>query len=153
MTLPDYSPAYFARAVAYQSQKNYKKALIDYNYSLENRWNPSLLVNKIVIANKTLIIKNIGLMNYEVGTKGEALKQFEFAYTEDKKDAELNFALAVALYSKGERQKSYELAKDALSSEKGYSNISFLKQKLWGEEIIDDAKILLSKSEIQELTR
>jgi tetratricopeptide (TPR) repeat protein len=148
---PDYSSAYIARALAYQSQKNYKKALIDYKYSLENKWNPSFLVNKVILASKTVITKNIGLMNYEIGIKDEALKQFLIAYREDSEDAELNFALAIALYSKGERQKSYELAKDALSSEKRYSNITFLRQKLWGEELIGDAKILLAEPKMKAL--
>jgi tetratricopeptide (TPR) repeat protein len=139
--------SYYQRGLAYHQFKNHHRDLSDYTHSLKNFKDLSDARDRIEI------LKNIGLIIYELGSTDEALKRFKIAYREDNKDSELNFAVAVALYSKGERQKSYELAKDVLSSEKRYSNISFLKQKLWGEEIIDDAKILLSMPEIQKLTR
>jgi tetratricopeptide (TPR) repeat protein len=145
---PDSFEAYFGRGLAYQYQKNYRQAFSDYDHALRLRTNFIETISKIEI------LKNMGIINYEVGSKDEALRLFEII-REDKEGRNhlsSNFALAVALNAKGQKQKSFELAKSVLSSDKDYSSIDFLKKKqLWGNRFINDAQKFLSRSDIKAL--
>jgi tetratricopeptide (TPR) repeat protein len=122
---------------------------LDYDYALHLK-----KTNFIEKISKIEILKNIGIINYEVGSKDEALKLFE-RIREDKEGRNhlsSNFALAVALSAKGQKQESFELAKSVLNSDKDYSSIDFLKKKqLWGNRFINDAQKFLSRSDIKAL--
>jgi len=51
-------------------------------------------------------INNIGLIKYEQGDVEAALKQWQAALAIDKQAAEPQMAMAVALYTKGDRKQS-----------------------------------------------
>jgi tetratricopeptide (TPR) repeat protein len=145
---PDSFQAYFGRGLSYHYQKNYRQALSDYDHALHLKTN---FIEKI---SKIEILKNMGIINYEVGSKDEALRLFEII-REDKEGRNhlsSNFAFAVALSAKGQEQESFELAKSVLNSDKDYSSIDFLKKKqLWGNRFINDAQKFLSRSDIKAL--
>ncbi len=67
----------------------------------------------------------------------------------DNKAAQPLLALAVVLYAKGERQQALTKAKQALTIEKRYADVAFLKENLWSDRLITDAKKLLATPEIQ----
>jgi tetratricopeptide (TPR) repeat protein len=145
---PNSFQAYFGRGLSYQYQKDYRQALSDYDHARNLRTN---FIEKI---GKIEILKNMGIINYEVGSKDEALRLFKII-REDKEGRNhlsSNFALAVALSAKGQKQESFELAKSVLNSDKDYSSIDFLKKKqLWGNRFINDAQKFLSRSDIKAL--
>ncbi|NJM78153.1 MAG: tetratricopeptide repeat protein [Acaryochloridaceae cyanobacterium RU_4_10] len=146
--MPNSFEAYFGRGLAYQYQKNYRQALSDYDYARR------LKTNFIQKTGKIEILKNMGIITYEVGSKDEALRLFEriHKHKEGRNHLSSNFALAVALSAKGQKQESFELAKSVLNSDKDYSSVDFLKKKqLWGNRFINDAQKFLSRSDIKAL--
>jgi len=62
-----------------------------------------------------------------------------------------SLALAVALYAKGEQQKSLNMAQTALRLDKTLGDIEVLQENLWGKNLIAEAQKLLSHSSIQAL--
>jgi tetratricopeptide (TPR) repeat protein len=145
---PDSFQAYFGRGLSYHYQKNYRQALLNYDHALHLKTN---FIEKI---SKIEILKNMGIISYEVGSKDEALRLFEIIREdkEGKNHLSSNFALAVSLSAKGQKQESFELAKSVLNSDKDYSSIDFLKKKqLWGNRFINDAQKFLSRSDIKVL--
>ncbi|MBD2680926.1 MULTISPECIES: hypothetical protein [Nostoc] len=55
------------------------------------------------------------------------------------------------MHGKGEKEKAYQLAETALRLDKKFADIKFLKENLWGENLIADAQKLLSSPQIQTL--
>ncbi|NMG20994.1 tetratricopeptide repeat-containing S1 family peptidase [Brasilonema bromeliae] len=95
---------------------------------------------------------NIGLVKYEQGDVEGAIRQFQSAINNDSKKVEPQLALAVALYTKGEREKGLTMAESALRSENRYADVEFLKKNLWGEKLIADTQKLLQTPKIREIT-
>ncbi|MEM9273069.1 MAG: tetratricopeptide repeat protein [Cyanobacteria bacterium P01_F01_bin.143] len=87
-------------------------------------------------------INNIGLVEYEKGNIDQAIINWQKAIKIDGELAEPKLALAVALYSQGEIEQGIELAKFALVIDKRYEEIEFLKENLWGDQLIQDFKQL-----------
>jgi len=56
-------------------------------------------------------INNIGLIKYEQGDVEAALKQWQAALAIDKRAAEPQMAMAVALYTKGDRKQSLAMGR------------------------------------------
>lgn len=94
-------------------------------------------------------INNIGLIQYEQGNVEAAMKQWQTAVTLDKQAAEPLLALAVALYTKGDRQQGLTLGETALRIDQRYANLDFLKENLWGDRLLSDAKKFLELPRIQ----
>ena len=135
-----------SRAILYQSRQQYKLALIDYYKSLE------------INPNNSGVHINIGLIKYVQKSIDAAIKQWEKAikidddYLVEERDvAEANFALAVALYSRGDQEKAYQLSKIALQLNKDIAKIEVLQESLWGENLLSDTKKMLSNPKIKTL--
>jgi len=79
-----------------------------------------------------------------------AIKQWQEAVSIDNKAVEPLLALAVALHTKGEKQQAITKAKQALSIDKQYADLAFLKKNLWGDRLLADTKKLLATPEMQE---
>jgi len=96
-------------------------------------------------------LNNIGLINYEQRNVTRAIRQWTSVLETNSFQApvETQLALSVALYTKGERQKSQKLAQQALRSDPRYQNIEFLKQNLWGDRLLADTKKFLQYLEKQ----
>ena len=107
---------------------------------------------KAVAKNKEFwpAINNIGLVLYEMGNIDGAKKQWEAAVEVDKDAAEPLLAIAVATYVKGDKQKGIRLAEQALKIDQRYSDLDFLKENLWGEKLLKDAKQLLDTPSIRD---
>ena len=80
-----------------------------------------------------------------------ALDNFKQAIDLNPKDAEPQLALAVTLFTLGESEKALSMAQTALSVDKRHADIKFLKENLWGDQLIADTKKLLSHPKIQAL--
>jgi len=80
-------------------------------------WLPDAITqyNKAMIGNKDFwpAINNIGLIKYEQGDVEAALKQWQAALAIDKQAAEPQMAMAVALYTKGDRKQSLAMGDSA----------------------------------------
>ena len=94
-------------------------------------------------------INNIGLINYEQGDIESAIKQWQASVKIDKQAAEPLLALAVAMYNKGDRQQALSMGEAALRIDQRYANLDFLKENLWGERLLSDAKRFLELPRIQ----
>ena len=88
-------------------------------------------------------INNIGLIQYETGNVSEAVQHWQSAIEIDKKAAEPRLALAVALYSKGDREQGLTLGELAIQTDSRYSDLKFLKENLWGDRLLADTKKFL----------
>ena len=95
-------------------------------------------------------INNIGLVLYEMGKVEDAKKQWEAAVEVDEDAAEPWLAIAVATYIKGDEQRGIRLAEKALKIDRRYSNLEFLKENLWGEKLLEDAKTLLETPRLRD---
>jgi hypothetical protein len=58
-------------------------------------------------------------------------------------------AIAAALYAKGERETSIEMAKAALSADKRVADVNYLKKNFWGDRLIADVQKVVSEVEEQ----
>ena len=96
-------------------------------------------------------LNNVGLVEYEQSDRDEAIKKWESVIKVDDQQAEPQLALAVALFVEGKTQKAIALGKAALELDGRYADIQFLKDNLWGEQLIEDTKIFLNIPQIQEI--
>lgn len=98
-------------------------------------------------------INNIGLILYEQGDVSGAMKKWEEAITKaeatQQPSAEPQLALAVALYAKGDRQRSIAMGQKALSTDGRYAQLDFLKKNLWGQRLLLDTEQFLQLPRIQ----
>ncbi|HEY9862122.1 MAG TPA: tetratricopeptide repeat protein, partial [Candidatus Obscuribacterales bacterium] len=94
-------------------------------------------------------VNNIGLIRYEQGSVDAAIKQWRAAVAIDAKAAEPQLALAVALYNKGDREQGLVLGEKAIDLDSRYADMKFLKENLWGDRLLTDAKKLLDTPRIQ----
>ncbi|MGK7942372.1 MAG: tetratricopeptide repeat protein [Crocosphaera sp.] len=136
---PDKPNSYFSRGLIYHANKDYKKAMNDYNLALSKD-------NKFIPA-----INNIGVIEYEQDNPEKAVQQWQKAINIKEDFAEVKLALAVAFYSEGKQDKAFSLAKDAINTDKRWKDIDYLQQNLWGEKLIKDAKILLETPQMKQL--
>ncbi|MFN6032726.1 MAG: tetratricopeptide repeat protein, partial [Dolichospermum sp.] len=100
-------------------------------------------------------INNIGLIKHQQGDIAGAIQQWQTAVKIDKKAAEPLLALAIATYNKGEIQQGLKMGVSALRIDSRYADLDFLKENLWGERLLLEAKKFLElpevKSALQEL--
>jgi tetratricopeptide (TPR) repeat protein len=94
-------------------------------------------------------INNIGLVKYEMGDADGAISQWREAVAIEQKAAEPMMALAIALYTKGDREQGLTMAEASLRIDKRYGDINFLKENLWGDRLIAEAQKLLATPRIQ----
>jgi tetratricopeptide (TPR) repeat protein len=96
-------------------------------------------------------INNVGLIEYEQGNVEDAIAKWQTALKVGGEQAEPKLALAVALYSQGDRAKGIELATSALEADTRYGDLQFLKDNLWGDRLLADTKTLLAIPQIQKV--
>ena len=96
-------------------------------------------------------LNNVGLVEYEKGDRNDAISKWESVIEVDPKQAEPQLALAVALFAEGETDEAIELGKAALELDSRYADVEFLKENLWGDELIADTEEFLSNPQIQEI--
>jgi tetratricopeptide (TPR) repeat protein len=98
---------------------------------------------------------NIGLVEYERGNSDKAIKFWETAITQaaatEDQAVEPKLALAVALYAKGDRDKGLKMSEDALKIDPRYGRVDFLKENLWGEKLLTDARTVFQNPSLKEL--
>jgi len=94
-------------------------------------------------------INNIGLVKYEQGDTDGAIKRWQEAIAIEQRAAEPMMALAIGLYTKGDKEQGLVMAEAALRIDKRYADVKFLKENLWGDRLIAAAKNLLATPRIQ----
>lgn len=95
-------------------------------------------------------INNIGLIEYEQGKINRSIQNWKAAIAIDEKaTAEPKLALAVALYKQGQTDQGIALATSALASDRRYGDVGFLKDNLWGDRLIADAKVMLASPQLR----
>ena len=89
------------------------------------------------------------MIKYETGDLETAKKYWEQSIKIDNKQTEPQLALAVAIYTQGDKTKGLELAKTALKIDKRFGKIEYLKEQIWQDKLIRDTKILLNEPTIK----
>jgi tetratricopeptide (TPR) repeat protein len=140
---PKSPTAFFDLGNAYFLLKRYDEAISEYNNVLK-------LENKFWAATN-----NIGLVEYERGNVDTAIKKWEEAIrqgeTIEDRAAEARLALGTAFYIKGDRSKGIEMAEEALKIDVRYGKLAFLKENLWGDKLLADAKTILATPTLKML--
>jgi len=140
---PKETTALFDLGNAYFLTKRYDEAVAEYNTAIK-------LEPKFWAATN-----NIGLVEYEKGNVDTAIKKWQEAIAQaeltDDKAAESKLALAVATYVKGDRAQGIKLGETALKIDPRYGKLSFLKENLWGDKLLGDAKLILEVPTLKEL--
>jgi tetratricopeptide (TPR) repeat protein len=100
---------------------------------------------------------NMGLVEYErdnidraIGHWQEAIKQ---AIASEDKTAEPRLALAVAFYVQGDQTQGLKLGEEALREDPRYGLPEFLKENLWGDKLLNNARRVLANPKLQELIK
>jgi tetratricopeptide (TPR) repeat protein len=94
-------------------------------------------------------LNNIGLIQYENGSLTEATQSWRQSIAIDKKAAEPQLALAVALYKQGQQEEAYKLGEAALRNDSRYASMDYLKENLWGEKLLADTSNFLKTPRIR----
>lgn len=140
---PKSPAALFDLGNAYFLLKRYDEAIAEYNNVLK-------LENKFWAATN-----NIGLVEYERGNVEIAIKKWEPAIAQgvatEQQTAEAQLALGTAIYIRGDRQRGLKKAEEALKIDVRYGRIEFLKENLWGDRLLADAKVILAVPIIRNL--
>jgi tetratricopeptide (TPR) repeat protein len=133
---PKSPTAIFDLGNAYFLTKRYDEAIAEYNNVLK-------LESKFWAATN-----NIGLVEYERGNVDLAIKKWEESIVQgeaiEDKAAEARLALGTAIYIKGDRPKGLKMAEEALKIDVRYGKLEFLKENLWGDKLLADAKTILA---------
>lgn len=122
------------------------------SYLMLQRYPESIAVYERAIAQNEEFwpaINNIGLVKYEQGDVAGAIQHWRDSVAVDPEAAEPQLAIAVALYTQGQQQEGIKLGEAALSLDRKYADVEFLKENLWGERLIGDTQRFLAIPEIQ----
>jgi tetratricopeptide (TPR) repeat protein len=94
-------------------------------------------------------LNNIGLIIYETGDLNEAIKYWQQSISIDKKAAEPQLALAVALFQQGKQEEAYRLGVAALRNDSRYGSLEYLKENLWGDKLMADTTKFLTTPRVR----
>ncbi len=129
-------------------------------YFLAKRYDESLKEYQRVLSqdkNFWAATNNMGLVEYErdnvdraIGLWQEAIKQ---AIASEDKTAEPRLALAVAFYMQGDQSQGLKLGEEALREDPRYGLPEFLKENLWGDKLLNNARRVLANPKLQELIK
>jgi len=106
-------------------------------------------------------VNNIGLALYELGDRENALKEWQAALSVDPTAAEPKMAIATAIYAAAACQpqgqdasclKGLTLAQEAIGTDERYADLKYLKENLWGDRLLKDAKVLIDRVKAEQAT-
>lgn len=130
---------------AYFLAKRYDEALAEYQKVLNKEKNFWAATN------------NMGLVEYERDNIDRAIGYWQNAIQQAKVSedatAEPRLALAVAFYTRGEEAKGLRLGEEALREDPRYGLPEFLKENLWGDKLLNNARRVLANPKLQELIK
>jgi tetratricopeptide (TPR) repeat protein len=118
-------------------------------YYMTNKYPQALTTYQKAIAKDAKFwpaINNIGLVKYESGDIPGAIQSWDRAIAlEDPKvkAAEPRLAKAVALFVRGQKEEAYTLLQAAMKIDTRYASVPYLKENLWGDKLLGDAKKLI----------
>lgn len=135
---PETPGAWFDLGNAYYKMNRYDEAIEQYEQAVEidDQFWPA--------------INNIGLVLYEQGDEEQALEQWQRAVAIDANQAEPQLAIAVLLHNQGETAEALSKGEAALQIDSRYADLEFLRDNLWGERLLEDARTFLAQPEIRE---
>lgn len=138
---PTNANALFDLGNAYYKLSQFDQAIVQYEKAVAND------------AKFWPAVNNIGLVMYEAGNVNEAIAQWQKAIDIAETDqTEPQLAIAVAQYSQGiQTIASSDTAIAALERDPRYADIDFLKENLWGEQLIQATEQFFSTPPLQEL--
>jgi len=130
---------------AYFLAKRYSEAIEEYQKVLDKEKNFWAATN------------NMGLVEYERDNVDRAIALWQDAVKQaiasEDTAAEPRLALAVAFYVRGEQTKGLKLGEEALREDPRYGMLEFLKENLWGEKLLNNARKVLANPRLQELIK
>lgn len=132
------SYAFSGRALVYHQLNNLNKAIVDYREAIHRN------------SESLLSLTNIGLIEYERGNLKSARRMWEETVAQEPQNVETLLALAVLFHTEG-KSEALAMAETALRLDPRYANLEFLRDNLWGEQLLGDAQNLLETPEIKAL--
>ncbi len=134
---PETADAWFDLGNAYLQLKQFSEATTAYEraVAVEKDFWPALT--------------NIGLVLYEQGKPREAIAKWQASIAIDPQAVEPKIAIAVATFALGERERAITLGTDALRQDLRYADLEFLRQNLWGEQLMVTSKEFLELPQVQ----
>ena len=138
---PDNPNALFDLGNAYYMLKRYDRAVAQYEKAVDND------------AKFWPAVNNIGLVMYESGDINGAIAQWQAALDiAEAEETEPQLAIAVAQYiHSAQNTTSSDSAIAALERDPRYADIEFLKDNLWGEQLIADTERFFSTPPLRAL--
>ncbi|WP_121969856.1 tetratricopeptide repeat protein [Leptolyngbya sp. BC1307] len=138
---PDNANALFDLGNAYYKLTRYDQAIAQYEKAIAND------------ASFWPAVNNIGLVMYESGDVDGAIAQWQKALDiAASEETEPLLAISVANYSRGAQvADSSNTAVAALERDPRYADIDFLKENLWGEQLIAATEQFFSTPTLQDL--
>jgi len=174
---PDKASVQFNLALVYQRQKDYPKAANAFERGLKldpkasdehfNLGNVYVLLGRRQDAMQSFkqavalrknfweAVNNIGLLNTRRATSNEAKRRWQEAIDISERDeraekaAEPRLALGVALYAQGQQEAGLALSEEALTIDRRYGELDYLKENLWGERLLADTARVLGTPRIR----
>lgn len=125
--------SHYDRGTSLQKEGNYQAALSEYRLALasDSQYTPAII--------------NIALIEYEEGEIDRAILKWHEIVQENPDRAEAKLALAAAFYQKGRKFEAFRMARSALNTNESFRDKEYLKENLWGDRLISDTEIVLSK--------
>jgi tetratricopeptide (TPR) repeat protein len=139
---PKEPTAIFDLGNAYYMSKRYDEAVVEFTrvYEIEKKF--------------WAATNNIGLVEYERGNPDKAVEKWEAAIKQaaeaEDKAAEPKLALAVAFYTKGDRDKGIKAAIEALKIDPRYGREAFLKENLWQDKLMTDTRTMFQNPALKD---
>lgn len=125
--------SHYDRGISYQKEGQYQAAISEYKLALARDENYSLATVKIA------------LIEYEEGEIDRAILKWDEIVKENPDLPEAKLALATAFYNKGRKFEAFRMAKSAITLDERFGDREYLQENLWGDRLIADAEIVLSK--------
>ena len=167
----------FSLGAAYLRNKNYPEAIsslkkgltlepkattamfdLGNSYFITKRYDEAFTIyNDVLVLDAKFwaATNNIGLVEYERGNVDQAIAKWQSLFKQAEKVeflvVESTFALAIAFYRKGDREKAISLAVEAMKIDPRYGKPAYLVENLWGDRLIDDVKIVLSQPQVKKI--
>ena len=136
---PKNAIAYTNRGNTYWRLEQHDKAISDYQQALN------------INPNYFLALNNLGLITYEQQQTAKAVEYWQQVLQRAPETEETILALSVAMYRQGETAKAVEMATKVLSANQQWSGLNFLREQLWGDNLIKDTQVLFKDERLQPL--
>jgi tetratricopeptide (TPR) repeat protein len=136
---PQYYYAYDNRGNIYYKLKRYPQAIANYTQAIQ------------INSNYIDAYINRSFARYEIGDLSNSINDLRRAIYRDQSSAQIHLALAVALYKYGKKAEAISLGKKAIEMNGQITDLKFLQQNKWGNNLLADTQRFLQIPAIEAI--